>query len=47
MRRLRRSFFIRLRCHFQRICRFFFQRRELLFIERLASVPAYKGFVGL
>jgi len=26
------SFFMRLRCHFQRICPFFFQRLELLFI---------------
>jgi len=30
--RLRFSFFMRLRCHFHLICRFFFQRRELLFI---------------
>lgn len=30
--RLRFSFFMRLRCHFQRIWPFFFQRRELLFI---------------
>ena len=29
---LRLSFFILFRCHFQRICPFFFQRRELLFI---------------
>jgi len=26
------SFFIRFLCHFQRICLFFFQRLELLFI---------------
>jgi hypothetical protein len=32
-RRLRFSFFMRLRCHFQRICPFFFQRLELLFIQ--------------
>ena len=32
-RRARFFFFMRLRCHFQRICLFFFQRRELLFIE--------------
>jgi hypothetical protein len=31
-RRLRFSFFMRLRCHFQRICPFFFHRRELRFI---------------
>ncbi|KHO51396.1 MAG: hypothetical protein QT04_C0043G0006 [archaeon GW2011_AR11] len=29
---LRFSFFMRLRCHFQRICLFFFHRRELLFM---------------
>jgi hypothetical protein len=47
IRRLRFSFFMRLRCHFQRICRFFFQRRELLFIALLSMWVAYKGFVGL
>jgi len=30
--RRRFSFFMRLRCHFQRIWPFFFQRRELRFI---------------
>jgi len=43
-RLLRFSFFMRFRCHFQRICRFFFHRRLLLFINARAEEPFYKAF---
>ena len=40
------SFFILLRCHFQRIWPFFFQRRELRFIWNIKSLEViYKDFV--
>ena len=42
--RRRFSFFIRLRCHFQRICPFFFQRRELRFISGEGKSPCLKRF---
>lgn len=41
---LRFSFFIRLRCHFHLIWRFFFQRLELLFIWCCSGCFFYKGF---
>jgi len=41
------AFLIFLRCHFQRICPFFFQRLELLFIISPKNKPAvYKDFAG-
>jgi hypothetical protein len=45
-RRLRRSFLMRLRCHFQRIWPFFFQRRELRFMHLLSYAVIYKAFVS-
>jgi hypothetical protein len=46
--RLRFCFFIRLRCHFQRIWPFFFQRRELRFIACSSRGVYYKAnvFIG-
>jgi len=35
---------MRLRCHFQRICRGFFHRRELLFIDGVATEGVYKCY---
>ena len=42
--RLRFSLRIRLRCHFQRIWRFFFQRRLLRFIQDLRCAKSLKNF---
>ena len=42
-RRLRFSFFMRLRCHFQRIWPFFFQRRELRFMYVCEQPGFYKA----
>jgi hypothetical protein len=42
--RRRFSFRIRLRCHFHLICPFFFQRRELLFINQNQPGSVYKDY---